>query len=208
MSQLHAAQVEAILAHELAHVRRHDYFVNLMQTVAETLLFYHPAVWWLSKRIRDEREHCCDDVAVAACGDAVSYVAALTELETWRGDAPALGTAALGGSLLNRARRILDFDTPKPSHAPGGMMTLLLVTCVCVTATLLAQTEKPAENLKFEVASVRPNTSGTDNVNLGMHPGGRFTAVNVPLAMLIRNAYQLQNFQLIGDSGVGDYRAL
>lgn len=66
MSQLNAAQVEAILAHELAHVQRHDYLVNLMQTVAETLLFYHPAVWWLSSRIRDEREHCCDDVAVAS----------------------------------------------------------------------------------------------------------------------------------------------
>ena len=66
MAQLNAAQVEAILAHEIAHVRRHDYLVNLMQTLAETLLFYHPAVWWLSGRIRDEREHCCDDVAVAA----------------------------------------------------------------------------------------------------------------------------------------------
>ena len=64
ISQLSAAQVEAILAHELAHVRRHDYLVNLMQTIAETLLFYHPAVWWLSARIRDEREHCCDDVAL------------------------------------------------------------------------------------------------------------------------------------------------
>ena len=58
--------------------------VNLLQTLAETLLFYHPAVWWLSARIRDEREHCCDDVAVEVCGDPVSYAAALTELESWR----------------------------------------------------------------------------------------------------------------------------
>ena len=79
ISQLSAAQVEAILAHELAHVRRHDYLVNLMQTIAETLLFYHPAVWWLSARIRDEREHCCDDVAVAVCGDPVGYAAALAD---------------------------------------------------------------------------------------------------------------------------------
>ena len=84
MAQLNAAQVEAILAHEIAHVRRHDYLVNLMQTLAETLLFYHPAVWWLSARIRDEREHCCDDVAVAVCGDPVGYAAALAELEAWR----------------------------------------------------------------------------------------------------------------------------
>ena len=68
LTGLSPAQLEAILAHELAHIRRFDYLVNLMQTVAETLLFYHPAVWWISRRIRRERELCCDDVAVHACG--------------------------------------------------------------------------------------------------------------------------------------------
>src|SRR5262249_409054 len=71
LAALTPSQVEAILAHELGHIRRHDYFVNLLQTLAETLLFYHPAVWWLSRRIRVEREHCCDDVAVRCSGDAV-----------------------------------------------------------------------------------------------------------------------------------------
>ena len=65
-------QLEAILAHELAHIRRHDYLVNLLQTLVETLLFYHPAVWWLSRRIRIERENCCDDLAVSLCGDPVT----------------------------------------------------------------------------------------------------------------------------------------
>ena len=78
-------QVEAILAHELAHIRRHDYLVNLLQTLVETLLFYHPAVWWLSRRIRAERENCCDDLAVSLCGDPVAYAAALAELEDLRG---------------------------------------------------------------------------------------------------------------------------
>ena len=66
-------QLEAILAHELAHIRRHDYLVNLLQTLVETLLFYHPAVWWLSRRIRAERENCCDDLAVSLCGDPYTY---------------------------------------------------------------------------------------------------------------------------------------
>ena len=74
-------QLEAILAHELAHIRRHDYLVNLLQTLVETLLFYHPAVWWLSRRIRVERENCCDDLAVSLCGDPVAYAAALADLE-------------------------------------------------------------------------------------------------------------------------------
>ena len=65
-----AGQVEAILLHELAHIRRHDYLVNLLQTVAESLLFYHPAVWWISGVIRTERENCCDDLVVAQRGDA------------------------------------------------------------------------------------------------------------------------------------------
>ncbi|MEX2301204.1 MAG: M56 family metallopeptidase [Bryobacterales bacterium] len=66
-------QLEALLAHELAHIRRHDYLVNLFQTAIETLLFYHPAVWWVGRRIRAERENCCDDLAVEVCGDALLY---------------------------------------------------------------------------------------------------------------------------------------
>jgi beta-lactamase regulating signal transducer with metallopeptidase domain len=80
LSGLSPQQLEAILAHELAHIRRHDYLVNLLQTLVETLLFYHPAVWWLSRRIRAEREHCCDDLAVSLCGDPIAYASALADL--------------------------------------------------------------------------------------------------------------------------------
>ena len=68
LSGLTPEQLEAMLAHELAHIRRHDYLVNWLQMLVETLLFYHPAVWWISRRIRHERELCCDDLAVSACG--------------------------------------------------------------------------------------------------------------------------------------------
>ena len=84
-------QIESILAHELAHIRRHDYLVNLLQTLLETLLFYHPAVWWLSRRIRDERENCCDDLAVSLCGDPVAYARALADLEEHRGSRGSAG---------------------------------------------------------------------------------------------------------------------
>src|SRR5688500_15758655 len=70
-------QLEMLRAHELAHVRRHDYLGNAMQSAAETLLFYHPAVWWISRQIRIERENCCDDMAVMTCGDAIRYARAL-----------------------------------------------------------------------------------------------------------------------------------
>ena len=73
-------QLQALLAHELAHVRRHDYLVNVLQMLAETLLFHHPAVWWASRRIRIERELCCDDIAVEACGDPIVYAHALSSV--------------------------------------------------------------------------------------------------------------------------------
>ena len=83
-------QLVSFYAHELAHVRRHDYLVNMLQILVETLLFYHPAVWWVSAQSRQEREHCCDDMAVRTCGDAVCYARALTRLERLRITTPAM----------------------------------------------------------------------------------------------------------------------
>jgi beta-lactamase regulating signal transducer with metallopeptidase domain/HEAT repeat protein len=100
-------QLEALLAHELAHVRRYDYLVNLIQSVVETLLFYHPAVWWISARVRDEREHCCDDLAVAVCGDAHFYASALLGMERLRVTTLPLALSAAGGSLMGRVRRLV-----------------------------------------------------------------------------------------------------
>ena len=126
LAGLDASQIEAILAHELAHIRRHDYLVNLLQTVVENLLFYHPGVWWVSRRIRVEREHCCDDLAVAACGDAVMYARALTAMEGLRSVAsPQLAMAADGGSLLGRVRRLLGVRST-PSRATAFSAGLIL----------------------------------------------------------------------------------
>ena len=107
LAGLPAGQVEAILLHELAHIRRHDYLVNLMQIVVEGLVFYHPAVWWISGVIRAERENCCDDLVVATQGDALAYAAALTALEQNRGAVREAVLAATGGSLVKRVRRLL-----------------------------------------------------------------------------------------------------
>ncbi len=106
LTGLSEAQLTAVLAHELAHIRRHDAFVNLFQVAAESLLFYHPAVWWLSKRIRTERENCCDDAAIAICGSPLEFARALTMMEEWRAT-PALAMAANRAPLGNRIRRLL-----------------------------------------------------------------------------------------------------
>jgi D-alanyl-D-alanine endopeptidase (penicillin-binding protein 7) len=99
--------LEALLAHELGHVRRHDYLVNLVQNVIETLLFYHPAVWWLSRRIRAEREQIADDFAARHLGEPRRLALALSELEKLQFSSHHLAQAANGGDLMARIRRLL-----------------------------------------------------------------------------------------------------
>jgi D-alanyl-D-alanine endopeptidase (penicillin-binding protein 7) len=99
--------LEALLAHELGHVRRHDYLVNLLQNVIETLLFYHPAVWWLSRRIRAEREQIADDFAARHLGEPRRLALALSELEKLQFSSHHLAQAANGGDLMGRIRRLL-----------------------------------------------------------------------------------------------------
>ncbi len=133
---LPAAQLEMILAHELAHIRRHDYLVNLLQTLVETLFFYHPAVWWLSRQIRNERENCCDDVAMALAGSRAEYGRALLAIEELRAASPALSLAAGGGSLLARIRRIAGRE-PTPRVVGGGSIlgVILVSLAIAVAAT-------------------------------------------------------------------------
>ena len=106
LTGLTPGQLEALLAHELAHIRRHDYLINLLQSAVETLLFYHPAVWWVSGRVREERENCCDDLAVAVSGDRAGYARALATLEELRPAPAQMALAAGGGSLVRRIRRL------------------------------------------------------------------------------------------------------
>ena len=126
-------QIEAVIAHELAHIRRFDCFVNLFQIAAETLLFYHPAVWWVSQRVRAEREHCCDDEAIAICGDAVNYARALTLMEEWR-TAPALMMAANRSPLGERVVRLLGWNGAASRIRVAG----LAGSFVCLAGALLA----------------------------------------------------------------------
>jgi beta-lactamase regulating signal transducer with metallopeptidase domain len=129
-------QIEAILIHELAHIRRHDYFVNLFQIGIETLLFYHPVVWWISRAIRQEREHCCDDLALQIVGDREVYVRALASLEESRSLPMAITLAATGGSLLQRIKRIAGVGVPNRSNRRWLLMGGALLVVVLIAATV------------------------------------------------------------------------
>jgi len=171
LTGLSEAQIEAVIAHELAHVRRLDCFVNLFQIATETLLFYHPAVWWVSQRIRAEREHCCDDEAIAICGDAVNYARALTQMEEWR-TAPALMMAANRSPLAERVVRLLGWDRAAGRMRVAGVAGSL----VCLAGALLAGNAflgvahaalggaSPKQEQGGSVIVVRPETASAKEV--------------------------------------------
>jgi beta-lactamase regulating signal transducer with metallopeptidase domain len=133
-------ELEVVLAHELAHVRRADFFWNILQTIAETLFFFHPAVWWLNARIRHERELCCDDLALKVCPNPIVYAHALVHLEEQRSRHLRLAMALDGhqshATLLSRIARILGEPMTRiPSHrfrpfslaaAIAGLLVLLV----------------------------------------------------------------------------------
>lgn len=139
-------QLETILAHELAHIRRHDYLINLLQTAIETLLFYHPAVWWVGNRMRTERENCCDDLAVEVCGDAFLYARALANLEQLRHTGQqGFALAATDAGLLTRIARVLGHRPAEQRTADTRSYWLpALLMIMLAAAGLVAQQRTPA----------------------------------------------------------------
>ena len=131
-------QLEAILAHELAHIVRHDFLVNLLQTLIETLFFYHPAVWWLSHRIRIEREHCCDDLVVSTWGNQVEYGRALLAVAELRRQSHVLALGATDGSLRSRVGRLFHVGTDRPNDRLMNRLPATMLSLACLGVTMLA----------------------------------------------------------------------
>ena len=163
LAGLTAEQLEAILAHELAHVRRYDYLASLLQSAVETILFYHPAVWWVSHRMRVERELCCDDEAVAACGNPIEYARALAGLEALR-PAPRLAPAATGGPLFERVARLVAAPSAHGVRASRGAAALLgcavLALALTGVTTLRASAtggQSEAEPAKRRTPAAKPS---------------------------------------------------
>jgi len=148
LTGLSSEQLEAIFAHELAHIRRNDYLLNILQTIVEILGFYHPAVWWISHKIRAERENCCDDLAVSISGDRVCYARALTSMEEIRARHGQLAVAAGGGNLFKRIYRLLGKDSAEKtgfSWIPAVTVILLILALVIPTALALTNKSNPQQ---------------------------------------------------------------
>jgi GWxTD domain-containing protein len=154
LTGLSTIQIEAIFAHELAHIRRHDYLVSVFQSIVEAVLFYHPAVWWVSKQVRKEREDCCDDLAVKISGDSLAYAKALSFLEERRAALPAVALGANGGVLAMRIKRLLGYKEP-PAYSWLTATTLCAV--VTAAAALLVGTFAGAQTNPENQSSIKGN---------------------------------------------------
>ncbi len=132
VNNLSIQQVEAILAHELAHIHRHDYILNIVQTLIETLMYFNPAVWWISSQIRIERENSCDDIAVSLVGNSLIYAKALASLQEIQQYAPALVLpfSENKDQMLNRIRRILSQQQNKSNVMEKLFATFILIATV------------------------------------------------------------------------------
>jgi beta-lactamase regulating signal transducer with metallopeptidase domain/archaellum component FlaC len=158
--------VEALLAHELAHIRRHDYLVNLLQRAVEALLFYHPVTWWLSHRIRVERELVADALAADAIGDARRLAVALATLSDLARQHPALphvAPAAHGGQLMSRIQQLVRPGAPSHKRMPTGRVALPLigVAAACIAFYAQAQIGKDAPGKNAAAPAAAPATAPT-----------------------------------------------
>jgi uncharacterized protein (TIGR03435 family) len=198
LAGLPAEHIEAFLAHELAHIRRRDYLVNLVQSAAETLLFYHPAVWWISRQIREEREHCCDDAAVFVTGNATDYAQALLNLETCRPAHQSLAMAASGGSLSRRISRLV--GRREPNARPASTPTALAAGVLLVFAAAAVFGQSFSRGPEFEIASIKP--SPPEYIGFQSYiKGDRYTAMTATVRNLMSFAYGIRDFQISGGTG-------
>jgi len=167
--------LEALLAHELGHVRRHDYLVNLVQNAIEALLFYHPAVWWLSRRIRLEREQIADDFAARQLGEPRRLARALSELERLQFSHHHLAQAAAGGDLMARIRRLVR-PTPQALDWRTALPVLGLVLACAASAHALS-TNGAASSAAVAAAGLsRPALMDFKSCSKPMYPAADIAA--------------------------------
>ncbi len=164
VNALSQAEVEAILAHELAHIRRHDYLINLVQSMIDVLFFYHPAIWWMSNTVRAERENCCDDLALQVTGNSLIIAKALASLEAIRLNSPLLSVAFTGqkNQLLNRISRLLGQQKKKNNFIEGFIAVAIIIICLTTMNYKVNAKNDLNENLlttTAEIDTIIPETT-------------------------------------------------
>jgi bla regulator protein BlaR1 len=208
--RLEDAHLEAILAHELWHVRRRDNLAAAIHMVVEAIFWFHPLVWWLEARLLEERERACDEEVLQLGSDRQVYAESILKTcEFCVGSPLACVSGVTGADLKKRIVRImtervgckLDFSRKLLLSAAGLVVVVLPIVFGLLHATQTRAESKAQETTGpapvYEVASIKPDKSGNDMIRMMARPDG-FTGTNITLQMLIRNAYGVEDNQISG----------
>lgn len=136
------SQIEAIIAHEIAHIKRYDFIINIFQTLAETIFFFHPAIWWISSFIRAERENCCDDIAIELCGNPVEYSKALVNIQEMNNNESPFALAAIGkrNNLFRRIKRMNENKKPNLRYGIKFALFAILILFIAIVSLYSSNT--------------------------------------------------------------------
>jgi uncharacterized protein (TIGR03435 family) len=211
-SCLNDRQIEAVMLHELAHVRRRDNLAAGVHELVQTIFWFHPLVWWIGARLIAERERACDEDVIRFGSRPEDYAEGILKTCEFTLASPlACVSGVTGAELKDRVRRIMaasairGLRTWQKAALTTGAMAALLAPIVAgamyPTVTRAQSSRLQASEARFEVASVKPNKNAAAGVRIQIEPGGRFTATHVTLRQLVREAYGLQNFQISGGPG-------
>jgi bla regulator protein blaR1 len=201
VARLAPQQLEAIIAHELCHIRRRDNLAATVHMVVESIFWFHPLVWWIGSRLVDERERACDEEVLRQGSAPEVYAEGILNVCKFYVESPLTCVSGVTGADLKK--RIETIMTHRIGRNMGfGKRLILAASCAAafalpITIGLLNAQSRP----QFEVASIKLNTSGGNNAMIGSHSPGTFNADNYPVLGLIAGAYNVQPFQITGAPG-------
>jgi bla regulator protein blaR1 len=207
--RLDDAQLEAIVAHELCHIRRRDNLAAAFHMMVQAIFWFHPLVWWLGARLVDERERACDEDVLRLGNPPQVYAEGILRVCKFYLESPLVCVAGVTGSNLKK--RIEGIMTHRISNrldlsrklllaafgaaAIAGPIVIGLMNPLRIRAQSASST---TERKNFEVASIKPSEPGGHGIQIMMAPGGRVTAKNVTAKILMQQAYGVRDFQIIG----------
>jgi uncharacterized protein (TIGR03435 family) len=205
--RLSPAQLQAVLAHELCHVRRRDNLTGAIHMLVEAIFWFHPLVWWMAGRLLEERESACDEEVLRASNDPGAYAQGILNVcRLYLEPPPVCVSGVTGANLKKRIEAILSYRLAHPLNlsrrfllaAAGTIVVAGPIVIGVANSPRLGAQSQPAAPPKFEVASVKPVIPGTRGGRLNTEPG-RLTITNISLRNCIEAAYELQPYQLSGE---------
>lgn len=203
--RLMPAQLEAIVAHEMCHVRRRDNLTGAIHMIIEAFFWFHPLVWWIRVRLVEERELACDEAVVVAGHKPHAYAEGILNVCKFYLEAPPCVAGVTGGDLKKRIQRILNIRraanlnlSKKLLLASAGFASVGLPFIIGMLNATPSQAQAPATHARFEVASIKPRVDASSLVRIQPFPGGRLVVENFSLRQLIQSAYGVEDFQISG----------